>query len=102
MKETFFSIIIPVYKVEKYLNQCVDGVLSQTFKDYEIILVDDGSPDKSPLICDEYSASDSRVRVIHKPNGGLSQARNEGLNIAKGEYVIFLDSDDYWDNCYCL
>lgn len=102
MKEPFFSIIIPVYKVEKYLNQCVDSVLSQTFKDYEIILVDDGSPDNSPLICDEYSASNSRVKVIHKPNGGLSQSRNEGLNIAKGEYIIFLDSDDYWDNCYCL
>lgn len=102
MKEPFFSIIIPVYKVEKYLNQCVDSVLSQTFMDYEIILVDDGSPDNSPLMCDEYSASNSRVKVIHKPNGGLSQARNEGLNIAKGEYIIFLDSDDYWDDRYCL
>lgn len=102
MKEPFFSIIIPVYKVEKYLNQCVDSVLSQTFKDYEIILVDDGSPDNSPLMCDEYSDSNSNVKVIHKSNGGLSSARNEGLNIAKGKYVIFLDSDDYWDDCYCL
>lgn len=102
MNETFFSIIIPVYKVEKYLNQCVDSVLSQTFNDYEIILVDDGSPDNSPLICDEYSASNSRVKVIHKPNGGLSSARNAGLDIAKGKYIIFLDSDDYWCDCYCL
>ena len=102
MNETFFSIIIPVYKVEKYLNQCVDSVLSQTFNDYEIILVDDGSPDNSPLICDEFSASNSRVKVIHKPNGGLSSARNAGLDIAKGKYIIFLDSDDYWCDCYCL
>ena len=102
MNEPFFSIIIPVYKVEKYLNQCVDSVLSQTFKDYEIILVDDGSPDNSPLICDEYAASNSFVEVIHKPNGGLSSARNAGLNIAKGKYIIFLDSDDYWCDCFCL
>ena len=102
MDEPFFSIIIPVYKVEKYLNQCVDSVLSQIFEDYEIILVDDGSPDNCPLLCDEYSASNSKVKVIHKPNGGLSQSRNEGLNIAKGKYIIFLDSDDYWYDCYCL
>lgn len=102
MNEPFFSIIIPVYKVEKFLNQCVDSVLSQTFNDYEIILVDDGSPDNSPLICDEYAVSNSSVKVIHKPNGGLSSARNAGLNIAKGKYVIFLDSDDYWCDCYCL
>lgn len=102
MNEPFFSIIIPVYKVEKYLNQCVDSVLSQTFNDYEIILVDDGSPDNCPLLCDEYSALNSNVKVIHKPNGGLSSARNAGLNIAKGKYVIFLDSDDYWCDCYCL
>lgn len=102
MNEPFFSIIIPVYKVEKYLNQCVDSVLSQTFEDYEIILVDDGSPDNCPLLCDEYSVSNSRINVIHKPNGGLSSARNAGLDIAKGKYIIFLDSDDYWCDCYCL
>lgn len=102
MDEPFFSIIIPVYKVEKYLNQCVDSVLFQIFEDYEIILVDDGSPDNCPLMCDEYSASNSRVKVIHKPNGGLSSARNAGLDIAKGKYIIFLDSDDYWCDCYFL
>lgn len=93
-----FSIIIPCYKVEQYLHQCVDSVLAQTFEDYEIILVDDGSPDRSPAICDEYAIKDNRVKVIHKPNGGLSDARNAGLDVAQGEYVIFLDSDDWWDD----
>lgn len=97
-----FSIIIPVYKVEKYLYQCVDSVLAQTFQDYEIILVDDGSPDKCPAVCDEYAARDNRVKVIHKTNGGLSDARNAGLDMAQGEYVIFLDSDDWWDDSDAL
>lgn len=91
-----FSIIIPIYKVEKYLRTCVDSVLSQTFRDIEVVLVDDGSPDGCPAICDEYAAADSRVTVIHKENGGLSDARNVGLLAATGEYVIFLDSDDYY------
>lgn len=91
-----FSIIIPVYKVEKYLNECVDSVRNQTFKDIEIILVDDGSPDECPRICDEYVQKDNRIVVLHKENGGLSSARNAGLQVAKGEYVIFLDSDDYY------
>lgn len=91
-----FSIIIPVYKVEKYLNECVDSVRNQTFKDIEIVLVDDGSPDECPRICDEYVQKDNRIVVIHKKNGGLSSARNAGLQVAKGEYVIFLDSDDYY------
>lgn len=93
-----FSIIIPCYKVEQYLRQCVDAVLAQTFEDYEVILVDDGSPDRSGEICDEYAGKDSRVKVIHKPNGGLSDARNAGLDVAQGEYVMFLDSDDWWDD----
>ena len=91
----FFSVIIPIYKVEDYLRECVDSVLAQTFKDYEIILVDDGSPDNSPIICDEYAEKYENITVIHKPNGGLSDARNDGLHIAKGEYIIYIDSDDY-------
>lgn len=91
-----FSIIIPCYRVEKYLHQCVDSVLTQTFEDYEVILVDDGSPDGSPAICDEYGNKSNKVKVIHKPNGGLSDARNVGLKSAKGDYIIFLDSDDWW------
>lgn len=90
------SVIIPVYKVEKYLHDCVDSVLRQNFKDIEIILVDDGSPDNCPQICDDYAEKDNRIKVIHKENGGLSDARNAGLRIASGDYVLFLDSDDYW------
>lgn len=90
-----FSIIIPCYKVEKYLSKCVDSVLNQTFTDYELILVDDGSPDCVPEICDQYAKKDKRVRVIHQDNGGLSRARNAGINAAKGEYLICIDSDDY-------
>ena len=93
-----FSIIIPIYKVEQYLRQCIDSVLAQTYTNFEIILVDDGSPDGCPAICDEYANKDSRIKVIHKPNGGLSDARNAGLEVAKGEYVMFLDSDDWWDD----
>lgn len=93
-----FSIIIPVYKVEKYLRECVDSVLCQSYHDIEIILVDDGSPDSCPKICDFYSRQDERVAVIHKNNGGLSDARNAGLDAAIGEYVMFLDSDDWWDD----
>lgn len=93
-----FSIIIPIYKVEKYLRQCVDSVLAQSFTDFEVILVDDGSPDNCPAICDEYEEQDKRITVVHKPNGGLSDARNFGLDVAKGEFVLFLDSDDWWDH----
>ena len=89
------SIIIPVYKAEKYLRRCLDSVLSQTLSNWECILVDDGSPDQSGAICDEYAAKDSRFRVIHKPNGGVSSARNEGLDTAKGEFICFIDSDDW-------
>lgn len=92
------SVIIPVYKVEAYINQCVDSVLIQSYHNLEIILVDDGSPDNCPEICDEYERQDMRIKVIHKKNGGLSDARNSGLEMATGEYVMFLDSDDYWDD----
>jgi glycosyltransferase involved in cell wall biosynthesis len=91
------SVIVPVYKVEPYIHKCVDSILAQTFSDYELILVDDGSPDTCGNICDEYAKKDARIRVIHKENGGLSDARNAGMKIACGEYVIFIDSDDYID-----
>lgn len=89
------SIIVPIYKVEEYLHRCVDSLLGQTYGDFELILVDDGSPDGCGSICDAYAAADSRVRVIHKPNGGLSDARNAGMDIAAGEYIAFVDSDDW-------
>lgn len=89
------SVIVPVYNVETYLKRCVDSILEQTFKEFEVILVDDGSLDNSSEICNKYSKSDKRVKVIHKKNGGLSSARNAGLNIAKGKYIAFIDSDDY-------
>lgn len=92
------SIIVPVYKVEQYLNDCVSSILSQIYKNLEVILVDDGSPDRSSQMCDEWAKMDSRVRVIHKSNGGLSSARNAGLDVATGEYVNFCDSDDIIDS----
>lgn len=88
------SCIVPVYNVEKYLRRCVDSILAQTFTDFELILVDDGSPDGCPAICDEYAEKDSRVRVIHQENKGVSAARNAGLDMARGEYVCFVDGDD--------
>lgn len=92
------SVIIPIYKVEKYLSRCIESVLAQTYQDLEIILVDDGSPDNCPYICDEYERKDQRIKVIHKPNGGLSDARNAALKVFTGDYVYFLDSDDYVEN----
>ncbi len=91
------SVIVPVYNVEDYLRECVDSILNQTFRDFELILVDDGSKDNCPSICDEYVKKDERVVVIHKKNGGLSSARNTGLDIHKGEFVSFIDSDDIVD-----
>lgn len=93
------SVIVPVYKVEKYLNRCVDSILAQTFTDFELILVDDGSPDNCPAICDEYAKQDGRIRVIYKENGGLSDARNAGIDLcfadSDSEYLMFVDSDDW-------
>jgi glycosyltransferase involved in cell wall biosynthesis len=97
-----FSIIIPVYNVEGYLHKCVNSVLDQNFADIEVILVDDGSPDNCPQICDELAKQDKRIAVIHKPNGGSSDARNYGIKAAKGDYLMFLDSDDYWVGSTCL
>ena len=99
MKEQkpLISVIVPVYKVEKYLHKCVDSILTQTLSDIELILVDDGSPDWSGAICDEYVEKDSRVRTIHKPNGGVSSARNKGLDVCTGEWIMFVDSDDFID-----
>ena len=90
------SVIVPVYKVEKYLPECIESVLAQTFPDFELLLVDDGSPDNSGKICDAYAARDSRIRVFHKPNGGVSSARNLGVKNARADYIAFLDSDDWW------
>lgn len=91
------SIIIPVYNVEKYLQECMDSVLSQTYTDYEVILIDDGSPDNSGIICDKYANIDSRVKVTHQPNFGVSEARNRGIELARGEWITFVDSDDWVD-----
>ena len=95
MNSPKISIIVPVYKAENYIHHCIDSILSQTFTDFEVILVDDGSPDKSGEICDEYAASDNRVRVFHKENGGVSSARQCGMDNAQGEYIIHTDPDDW-------
>lgn len=89
------TVIVPIYKVELYIKKCVDSILQQTYKNLEIILVDDGSPDKCPIICDHYARLDARVKVIHKENGGQAEARNFGLRIASGDYIYFVDGDDY-------
>ena len=92
---SLISVIVPIYNVEKYLDKCVDSIINQTYKNLEIILVDDGSPDNCPKMCDDYAKKDSRIKVVHKENGGLSDARNVGMEVATGEYVSFIDSDDY-------
>ncbi len=99
MKGTKISIIVPVYDAEKYLHRCLDSILAQTFTNWECILVDDGSKDRSGTICDEYAQKDRRFHVIHKPNGGVSSARQAGLDAAKGEFVVHTDSDDWLDPC---
>jgi len=90
-----FSLIIPIYKVEKYLDKCVQSIINQTYSNIEVILVDDGSPDNCPWMCEEYEKKDTRIKVIHKKNGGLSDARNKGMSLATGKYIIFVDADDY-------
>ena len=95
MENPVFSIIVPIYKVEKYIEKCIDSILNQSFSDFELILIDDGSPDNCPGICDEYALSDSRVRVVHKKNGGLVNARKSGAELCRGKYVINIDGDDY-------
>lgn len=102
VEQPFFSVVIPIYNVDKYLQRCVDSVLKQEFDNIEIILVDDGSPDSSPQICDRYAKKDKRILAIHKQNGGLSSARNAGIKSANGKYIIFLDSDDFWEGENCL
>ena len=89
------SIIVPVYKAESYLHRCIDSILAQTFTDFELILIDDGSPDRCPAICDEYKQKDRRIQVIHKKNGGVSSARNAGLDASTGQYIMFCDADDW-------
>lgn len=100
METPLISIIVPVYKVEPYLHKCVDSILSQTYTHLEIFLVDDGSPDNCGKICDEYAQKDNRIKVIHKKNGGLSDARNVAIDVAKGEYITFVDSDDFVTSDY--
>lgn len=95
------SVIVPVYNVENYMHRCVDSILNQTFTDFELILVDDGSPDNCGAICDEYEKQDNRIAVVHKKNGGPSSARNAGLDIAQGKYIMFCDSDDWVDSRWC-
>lgn len=96
--DKLISVIIPVYKVEAFLDKCVESVVNQSYTNLEIILVDDGSPDNCPKMCDEWAKKDNRIKVIHKPNGGLSDARNAGMKVASGEYIAFLDSDDWVEN----
>ncbi len=100
MSKPLISVIVPVYNAEKTLRRCVDSILSQTFTEFELLLINDGSKDNSGVICDEYARKDSRIRVFHKENGGVSSARNVGLDNLRGEWVTFVDSDDYVENKY--
>lgn len=100
MNEIVVSVIVPVYKVEKFLNRCVSSIVSQSYRNLEIILVDDGSPDSCPDLCNQWSAKDKRIRVIHQTNRGLSAARNAGLDVATGHYIAFVDSDDWIETDY--
>lgn len=95
MRKGVVSVVLPIYNVEKYLSRCLESVVNQSYRKLEIILVDDESPDKCPEICDKWAAKDSRIKVIHKKNGGLGYARNTGIENATGEYICFVDSDDY-------
>lgn len=97
MSQPLVSVVVPIYNVEKYLDRCIDSIVNQTYNNLEVILVDDGSPDKCPVMCDEWAKRDSRIKVIHKKNAGLGMARNTGMNSAEGKYIFFFDSDDYVD-----
>ena len=101
MNREKISLVVPIYKVEKYLNKCIESLIGQTYNNIEIILVDDGSPDNCPHICDEWASKDKRIAVIHKQNGGLSDARNAGIEAATGRYISFVDSDDYLSLDFC-
>lgn len=100
MENQTFSIIVPVYNVEQYLENCINSVLNQSFRNFQLILVDDGSKDSSGEICDRFAQKDSRVKVIHKPNAGVSAARNTGIDIATGQFICFIDSDDWIESEY--
>ncbi len=100
MSSSLISIVVPVYNVEKYLPRCIESILRQTYTDFELILVDDGTPDRSGIICDRYAEKDSRIQVIHKENGGVSTARNAGIDAARGEWITFIDSDDWVSDNY--
>lgn len=99
-KTPLISIIVPIYKAEEYIHRCIKSILSQTFSDFELILIDDGSPDKSGIICDEYAKDDKRIKVFHQENGGVSNARNKGIEHAEGTWISFIDSDDYIERTY--
>ena len=100
METPQISIVVPVYNVEKYLERCIDSILAQTFTDFELLLINDGSKDSSGLICDKYTEKDSRIRVFHKENEGVSRARNLGISNARGRWLCFIDSDDWVDKEY--
>ena len=100
MSNPFVSVIVPVYNVERYLPRCIESILGQTYTNFELILIDDGTPDRSGIICDRYAEKDSRIRVIHKENGGVSTARNAGIDAARGEWITFIDSDDWVSDKY--
>lgn len=100
MEPLLISIIVPVFRVEQYIRECIDSIIAQTYRNWELILVDDGSPDRSGQICDEYAEKDNRIKVIHQENGGVSSARNIGIELAQGEYITFIDADDYVDSNY--
>ena len=95
MEQPLVSVVVPIYNVEAYLDRCIESIVNQTYKNLEIILVDDGSPDRCPQMCDAWALRDERIQVIHKSNEGLGMARNSGIDVATGKYIFFLDSDDY-------
>ena len=102
MENQTFSIIVPVYNVEQYLENCINSVLNQSFRNFQLILVDDGSKDSSGEICDRFAQKDRRVKVIHKPNAGVSAARNTGIDIAAGQFICFIDSDDWIESDFVI